>query len=118
MAGAPRYCFSDGFEAKYVYKKRGERAGDSAGELTPFDNETLGGNIGYYSLIESTCRLAGEPDGLTRLHRWVQCPRYSIRGDDKALPARGEMRGGGLFSQDARMASLAMASRKPHWAVT
>ena len=59
-----QYCFSDGFEAKNHYKKQKERAGDSAGELIPFDDETLGGNIGYSSLIEPTRHLTGELEGL------------------------------------------------------
>ena len=59
-----QYCFSDGFEAKYSRKKRKQRAGDSAGELPPFDDETLGGNINYSSLIEPTRRLPGKLSGL------------------------------------------------------
>jgi len=59
-----QYCFSDGFELKYSYKKRKERAGDSAGELTPFDDETLGGKIDYSSLIEPTRSLTGELEDL------------------------------------------------------
>ena len=55
-----QYCFSDGFELKYSYKKRKERAGDSAGELPPFDDETLGGKIDYSSLIEPISHLKGE----------------------------------------------------------
>jgi len=60
----PQYCFSDGFELKYAYKKRKQRAGDAADELTPFDDETLGGNIDYSSLIEPTRSLTGELEGL------------------------------------------------------
>jgi len=60
-----QYRFSDGFEHKFSYKKRKERVGDSAGELPPFDDETLGGYINYSSLIEPICRLTGELKGLT-----------------------------------------------------
>ena len=59
-----QYSFSDGFELKYSYKKRKARAGDSAGELPPFDDETLGGKIDYSSLIEPIPYLKGELEKL------------------------------------------------------
>jgi len=59
-----QYCFSDGFEFKYSYEKRMRRAGNSAGELALFDDETLGGHIDYPSLIKPIGRLRGELKGL------------------------------------------------------
>ena len=57
-------CLSDGFDARSAYEKQKIRAGSSAGELAAFDNETLGGNIDYSSLIESARSLKGELEGL------------------------------------------------------
>ena len=57
-------CISDGFDARNAYEKQKIRAGSSAGELAAFDNETLGGNIDYSSLIESVRSLKGELEGL------------------------------------------------------
>ena len=59
-----QYCFSDGFEAKGSYAKRKARAGSSAGEFVPFDDETLGGFIDYSSFVEPTRRLEGKLQGL------------------------------------------------------
>ena len=73
-----QYCFSDGFELKNSYKKRKERAGDSAGELPPFDDETLGGQINYSSLIEPARRLKGELEGLTVRYTSPSPPPTSV----------------------------------------
>jgi len=74
-----QYCFSDGFDLKHAYEKRKRRAGDSAGELTPFDDETLGGNIDYSSLIEPTRCLTGELEGLDI--------RYNLSPSPSSTPA-------------------------------
>jgi len=54
-----QYCFSEGFELKHGHARRKRRA-----ELAPFDDETLGGNIDYSSLIEPAHHLTGELKGL------------------------------------------------------
>ena len=59
-----RYCFSDGFDAKSAYEKRKERAGSSAGQFAPFDDETLGGHVDYSSFIKPAYHLGGELQGL------------------------------------------------------
>jgi len=69
-----QYCFSDGFELKNSYKKRKERGGDFAGELTPFDDETLGGKIDYSSLTEPIDRLTGNLKGLTIRYKLPPSP--------------------------------------------
>ena len=57
-------CLSDGFDARNAYKKQKIRAGGSACGLAAFDNETLGGNIDYSSLIEPARSLKGGLEGL------------------------------------------------------
>jgi len=52
--------FSDGFELKNSHVRREKRAGNSAGSLTPFDDETLGGKVNYSSFINPVHDLAGE----------------------------------------------------------
>ena len=57
-------CLSDGFDVRNAYKKQKILAGGSAGGLAAFDNETLGGNVDYSSLIEPARSLKGELEGL------------------------------------------------------
>ena len=57
-------CISDGFDARTAHEKQKIRAGSSAGEFAAFDNETLGGNINYSSLIDPVHSLKGELEGL------------------------------------------------------
>ena len=59
-----QYRFSDGFELKNSHVKREKRAGNSAGSLTPFDDETLGGKVDYSSFIEPVGCLTGQLKGL------------------------------------------------------
>jgi serine/threonine protein kinase len=71
-----RSSFKEGFKAKLSYPNtqeelpewRRRRAGGSAGEVNPapvpFDDETLGGHVGYSDIIEPTRYLEGELEGL------------------------------------------------------
>ena len=59
-----KYRFSEGFGAMNSYERRKIRAGSSAGGLVAFDDETLGGNIDYSSLIEPARSLKGELEDL------------------------------------------------------
>jgi len=59
-----RYRFSEGISAKNAHVRRQELLEDSPSELTPFDDETLGGNINYSSFIEPVGRLTGQLKGL------------------------------------------------------
>ena len=68
------YDFSEGLRYRLRHSKtqpplwRRREAGGSAGGVTPapvpFDNETLGGNVDYPSLLESTRYLKGDLEGL------------------------------------------------------
>ncbi|KAF9643422.1 hypothetical protein BDM02DRAFT_3123491 [Thelephora ganbajun] len=71
-----RYCFSEGFKCKLSHPSNREempqwklrRAGGSAGGVKPtpipFDDETLGGYVDYYAVIEPTRYLKGGLEGL------------------------------------------------------
>ena len=64
---ALRYSFSEGFAAMYARRRRivrQELNGNPAGEVAPFDDETLGGYINYSTIIEPICRLEGKLEGL------------------------------------------------------
>jgi len=56
--------FSRGFSTKAIHIINLQECEDSAEELVPFDNETLGGYILSSSFIEPVPRLTGELEGL------------------------------------------------------
>ena len=59
-----KYCFAEGFEARNAYLRRKAQPGSSAGGLVVVDDETLGGHLDYFSLIEPARSLKGELEGL------------------------------------------------------
>jgi len=59
--------FSEGFSLRSIYMRRKrvqQVSGNSAGTVTTFDDETLGGCVDYSSIIEPTSQLTGELKGL------------------------------------------------------